>query len=72
MKALAAISAACISALVLPAVASAQSYPNRHVTIINQTPGEADQTSSAASWASGWLSCGGSRLRCSTSRAPPD
>ena len=38
MRALAAICAACISALVLPTVGSAQGYPNRHVTIINQTP----------------------------------
>ena len=38
MRALAAICAACISVLVLPTVASAQGYPNRHVTIINQTP----------------------------------
>ena len=38
MRALATIFAACISPLVAPEPALAQSYPNRHVTIIIQTP----------------------------------
>lgn len=38
MRVLAAVSVACISCLVAPELVKAESFPNRHVTIINQTP----------------------------------